>query len=293
MIEILTVCLILLAALGLYLMAIRGRHGHPGLQDLRGWSYAHRGLHSKGLPENSMAAFRAALDGGYGIELDVHLLADGNLAIMHDSDLLRTTGRTGTVEELTTADLPTITLEGTEETIPEFRQVLELYSGKRPLVVELKVKNNNHAALTEAACRMMEGYKGVYCMESFDPRCLLWLKKHRPDIVRGQLSENYFATKSKLPFILKLILSKNLCNFLTKPDFVAYRYRDRRFTLSNRLCMKRMTGVSWTVTSQEEFDTAVAEGWIPIFEGFRPDAARRNHNEMKQPGAFAPGCLRQ
>lgn len=262
----------------LYLLAIRGRSGHKGLADLRGWSYAHRGLHGDGVPENSMAAFRAALEEGYGIELDVHLLKDGNLAVMHDSDLLRTTGCQGKIEDLTTAELKNYRLDGTEETIPEFRQVLELYAGKAPLVVELKVSGNNYAALTETACRMMDSYKGVYCMESFDPRCLLWLKKHRPDIIRGQLSENYFAGKNKLPFILKLILSKNLGNFLTKPDFIAYRYRDRRSTLSNRLCMRRMTGVSWTVVTQAEFDTAIAEGWVPIFEGFRPNPERRKDN---------------
>lgn len=270
--------IVLLLLVVAYFLAIRGRSGHPGLKGLQGWSYAHRGLHGHGVPENSMAAFRAALEGGYGIELDVHLLKDGNLAVMHDSDLLRTTGAPGKMEDLTTKDLEAYHLDGTEETIPQFRQVLDLYAGKAPLVVELKVSGNNYAALTEAACAMMDTYKGAYCMESFDPRCLLWLKKHRPDIIRGQLSENYFSTKNKLPFILKLILSKNLGNFLTKPDFIAYRYRDRRSTLSNRLCMRRMAGVSWTVVTQEEFDTAVKEGWIPIFEGFRPDPTRRIGN---------------
>ena len=260
------------------LLAIRGRKGHPGLQDLKGWSYAHRGLHGNGSPENSMAAFRAALEGGYGIELDVHLLKDGNLAIMHDSDLLRTTGCAGKIEELTVEELSNYHLEGTDQTIPTFAQVLQLYAGKAPLVVELKVHNNNYAALSEAACKMLADYNGVYCLESFDPRCLLWLKKNRPHLIRGQLAENYFATKNRLPFILKLILSKNFGNFLTKPDFVAYRYRDRRSTLSNRLCLKRMVGVSWTVESQEEFDTALQEGWVPIFEGFRPDPTRRKGN---------------
>lgn len=272
------IVLIILILAVLYLLAIQGRSGHKGLKDIRGWSYAHRGLHSKGIPENSMAAFRAALENGYGIELDVHLLSDGNLAVMHDSDLLRTTGAEGKIEDLTTADLKKYRLDGTEETIPEFRQVLELYAGKAPLVVELKVSGGNYAALTEATCRMMDTYDGVYCIESFDPRCLLWLKKHRPDIIRGQLTENYFASKSKLPFILKVILGKNLGNFLTRPDFVAYRYKDRHSTLSNRICMRRMTGVTWTVQTQEEFDTAVREGWVPIFEGFRPDPTRRTDN---------------
>lgn len=269
---------VLLLLCVLYLLAIRGRYDHPELKNLQGWSYAHRGLHREGVPENSMAAFRDALEGGYGIELDVHLLKDGNLAIMHDSDLLRTTGCQGKIEDLTTADLENYHLDGTKETIPTFRQVLDLYDGKAPLVVELKVNDNNYAALTDAACKMLDDYKGVYCLESFDPRVLLWLKENRPELIRGQLTENYFITKNQLPFILKLILSKNLGNFLTKPDFVAYRYRDRKSTLSNRLCLRRMTGVSWTLTSQDEFDTAVKEGWVPIFEGFRPDPTRRKGN---------------
>ena len=272
------IALILILLVIAYLLAIRGRTGHPGLADLRGWSYAHRGLHGDGIPENSMAAFRKSLEGGYGIELDIHLLADGGLAVIHDSKLLRTTGLPGDVEDLTAEQLKTCYLEGTEETIPEFRQVLELYAGKVPLIVELKPHKGNHAALTEAVCRLMDSYEGVYCLESFDPRCLLWLKKHRPDIIRGQLTENYFATKAKLPFILKLILSKNLGNFLMKPDFVAYRYGDRHSTLSNRLCLKHMTGVSWTIKTPEEFNTAVQEGWVPIFEGFRPDPTRRKGN---------------
>jgi len=255
----------------LWLLAIRGRAGHLGLQALRGWHYAHRGLHGEGRPENSMAAFQAALEQGCGIELDIHLLADGKLAVIHDSELKRTVGAEGVIEDLTAEDLKNYHLEGTSETIPLFDEVLALYAGKAPLIVELKVRNGNHAILTEAACKLLDGYQGAWCMESFDPRCLLWLKKNRPDVIRGQLTENYFKTPElKLPFILKWIMSKNLANFLTKPDFIAYRYADRHDTVSNRICMKRMTGVSWTIKTQEEYDAAVAEGWLPIFEGFLP-----------------------
>lgn len=254
----------------LWRFAIHGRTGHPGLEQLQGWSYAHRGLHGEGVPENSMEAFRKALEGGYGIELDVHLLSDGGLAVIHDSRLDRTTGRTGNVEDLTVQQLEQYRLDGTDQTIPTFSQVLELYGGKAPLVIELKVHDHNVDALCAAACQAMAGYEGPWCMESFDPRCLLWLKKHRPEIIRGQLTENYFATKNTLPFLLKWILSCNLGNFLTKPDFIAYRVEHRSFTRSNRICMKRMTGVTWTVKTPEEYAAVKKEGWLPIFEGFRP-----------------------
>ena len=83
----------------LFVLSTMGRRNHPGLEKLRGWNYAHRGLHGNGCPENSMAAFRKALDHGYGIELDVHMLADGNLAVIHDSLLKRTTGMEGRIED--------------------------------------------------------------------------------------------------------------------------------------------------------------------------------------------------
>lgn len=259
-------------AIALYLFATRCRSGHPGLEALKGWSYAHRGLHGNGIPENSMAAFKAALDGGYGIELDVHLLRDGNLAVMHDSLLNRTTGCAGHIEDLTTEQLKDYPLEGTGETIPEFMDVLTLFNGKAPLIIELKPENGNQAALAEAVCKMLETYKGVYCIESFDPRCVQWVYKNRPDIIRGFLSENFTRSKNDLPNSLRFLLTHCMTNFLCVPDFVAYKFADRKDTFSNWLCRNlwKAQGVSWTLKTKEEYDIAVKEGWLPIFEGFRP-----------------------
>ena len=255
----------------LVLLALRGRRGHEALAALGRWKYAHRGLHDENLPENSMAAFQAALDHGYGIELDLHLLRDGNLAVMHDSGLKRTTGADGIIEDLTTAELKNYRLNGTEETIPTFQQVLDLYDGKAPLVIELKPVKGNHAALTAKAVEMMEGYDGLYCMESFDPRVVKWLKDNRPDICRGQLTENHFAAKAKVSAPIKFALTHQLLNFMTMPDFVAYKFADRK-TISNFLVRKLwgIQGVTWTLKTMEEFNTAVEEGWIPIFEDFKP-----------------------
>ena len=264
---------LLILLIALLLFATHCRSGNPGLKDLQGWSYAHRGFHGNGLPENSMAAFKAALDSGYGIELDIHLLKDGNLAVIHDSLLNRTTGCPGRIEDLTTEDLKNYRLEGTDETIPEFMDVLTLFNGKAPMIVELKPVDGNHAALAEAACRMLETYKGVYCMGSFDPRCLAWLKKNRPDIVRGQLTQNFMKHKEDLPDYQRFLLTHNLLNFLGTPDFVAYRFSDRKDSFTTELCCRlwKVQGVSWTLKSKEEYDTAVKEGWMPIFEGFRPE----------------------
>ena len=263
---------ILLILAVLYTLSTMCRKGHAGLGALRGWSYAHRGLHGNGVPENSMAAFRAALEAGYGIELDIHMMKDGTLAVMHDESLMRTTGKGGRLEDLTVADLDRFTLEGTSEKIPLFQDVLTLFDGKAPLIVELKPVDGNHAALTKAACDMLDRYHGVYCLESFDPRCVHWLKNNRPELIRGQLSENFVANKkSPLPIWMKLILTHQIENFLVLPDFVAYKFADRK-TLSNFLARKLWgaQGVTWTLKTPQEYAEAVEEGWIPIFEGFRP-----------------------
>lgn len=255
----------------LYLLSLRGRTKHPGLKALQGHYYAHRGLHNENTPENSLAAFRAAVDHGYGIELDVHLLQDGSLAVIHDSLLKRTTGAEGKVEDLTKEELSQYHLEGTEETIPSFQEVLDLCQGKIPLIVELKAVGRNYAQLSETVCRVLDNYDGVYCIESFDPRCIWWLRKNRPDIIRGQLAENFLAVESSVPWILRFAMTKQFLNFLTLPDFVAYKYADRK-RLGNFLVRKvwGVQGVSWTLKTKEEFDAAVAEEWLPIFEGFIP-----------------------
>ena len=263
------IAIVLLALV--YVFILKGRSGHKDLPALRGWYYAHRGLHSEGVPENSMAAFRAAKDAGYGIELDVHLMGDGNLAVIHDHSLKRTAGADLQIEDLTREDLHFYYLEGTQERIPLLAEVLDLYAGEAPLIVELKPTAKNHAALCKATCDMLSEYKGAYCIESFDPRCVAWLRKNRKEVIRGQLTENFFRSNSKLPGPVKFLMRYNFFNVATRPDFIAYRFADRK-NISNFLCRKLwgLQGVTWTIRSKEDFDTAVEEGWIPIFENFKP-----------------------
>ena len=267
---VLAIIVIVLLAVG-YVLSTRCGGSHPWLRKMRRFAYAHRGLHDESKPENSMSAFRAAVAQGYGIELDVHLLKDGTLAVIHDGTLLRTTGQEGKVEELDAQDLWNYRLEGTQELIPTFREVLDMVNGRVPLIIELKCVNNNYDALCRAVCERLDQYKGLYCMESFDPRCVRWLKKNRPELIRGQLAENFVAAKGPLPLPVKLMLTLQLENFLNMPDFVAFKYVDRK-NLGNFLVRRlwKLESVTWTVRSQEDLDIAEKEGYIPIFEGFRP-----------------------
>ncbi len=264
------ICGILLVLSILYVLCIGGRTRHTGLTALRGHVYAHRGLHNQTRPENSLAAFRAARDKGYGIELDIHLLRDGTLAVFHDHTLIRMTGQDGKIEDLTAADLKQYHLNRTVETIPTFGEVLSLLDGTVPLIVELKAAGN-HAALADAAMKQLSHYHGAFCIESFDPRCLWHLKKRYPSVVRGQLSQNFIGSEEKLSGISKFILTHLLTNLLTRPDFIAYKFSDRH-RLSVTLARKLwgVQGAVWTLTDPEQHKVALSEKYLPIFEHYEP-----------------------
>lgn len=257
----------------LWIVLLHPARQHPGLESLRKYRYAHRGLHDKPrIPENSMAAFRLAAQHGFGVELDVHLTRDGRLAVIHDASLLRTCGYDGLVEDLTAEELTQFRLEGTDEQIPFLEDVLPLFEGRAPLIVELKPLRKNHAELAKAATDCLDRFQAEYCVESFDPRCLSWLKKHRPDVIRGQLAENFFHSDTRMAFPLRFACTHLLFNPGIRPDFVAYRYCDRNM-LANRIAcgLWNTQSVSWTICTHADMITAEQAGSMVIFEQFTPE----------------------
>ena len=264
--------IVILIAL-LYILCLRCSRRRDW-KKFQGWHYAHRGYHDKPrIPENSIPAFRRAVQCGFGAELDVHLMKDGHLAVIHDASLKRTAGADVLVEDLTAEELKQYRLEGTEHHIPLLEEVLPIFAGKAPLIVELKAERGNAAALAEAACALLDKYHVTYCMESFDPRCLMWLWENRPDVVRGQLSENFarHGDGENLPGVVRWVLSNLLLNCRTRPDFIAYRFEDRK-CLSLRLCRSiyHAREFSWTIRSKEDMETAEQDGALVIFEQFNP-----------------------
>ena len=264
-----------LGGLGAWCLLIKPRQKQPGWDKLDGVKYAHRGLHdaAQGIPENSMAAFRRAVEHGFGAELDVHLMADGNLAVVHDSDLTRVCGKKALIEDLTAADLKDYPLMGTQEYIPLLHNVLALFEGKTPLVIELKVERGNYDALTDAVMAALEGWNGTYCVESFHPAVLLRLREKYPWVLRGQLSENFIrgSEVGNLATPVRFVLTHLLTTAFTRPDFIAYKWEDRKEP-SLRL-MRALYGVhevGWTIRSQETMDMLAQDGVIPIFEHFIP-----------------------
>ncbi len=256
-----------------WILLLMGRRWHPMWPVFYKYRYAHRGLHGEGAPENSLEAFRRAAGKGYGAELDVHLLKDGTLAVLHDSDLKRMTGCEGIIEDLTCEELDNYRLAGTEYRIPLFDEVLEIFEEKAPLIIELKTRGGNYKELVQAVCCKLDDYRGDYCIESFDFRAMAFLRKHRPSVCRGQLFQNFIKNPpaEEPGIVLRFIATNLLSNIAVRPDFAACRFEDRNL-LSNRICRRfwGVRGVSWTITSMEDLKTAEAEGCIPIFEGIDP-----------------------
>ena len=187
---------------------------------LRKFRYAHRGLYDKeaGIPENSLPAFSRAIARGFGAELDVHLLRDGTLAVFHDSDVKRMTGREGYLEDLSADELKDYALDGTKETIPQFKDVLALFAGTGlPVIVEVKSFRDNFAELTERTMAELDKFGVKYCVESFDPRCVAWLKKHRPEVIRGQLSCDFLKDRGNLSLPMAFATTNLLGNIMAQP----------------------------------------------------------------------------
>ena len=231
-----------------------------------GRNFAHRGLHSedKSVPENSLEAFRLAGRAGYGAELDVRLTKDGQVVVFHDDTLDRMCGVSGRVDEKSYDELKLLSLAGTNQRIPLLTEVLEVYSGRGPLIVEIKNGSRNRE-LCEKTYAILSEYPGEVCVESFNPRILRWFRFHAKDIVRGQLATTMSDYDGAVSRPTAFMLSHCLLNFISRPQFIAYRvgYRPLSVRLSEAMGAMRF---GWT--SHNERTERGRDG--VIFEFYRP-----------------------
>ena len=272
--------LLLIIVCSVLVFLTSGRRKRPEFMRFFGLLAAHRGLHSEGIPENSIPAFKKAAENEFGIELDVHLSADGVAVVHHDFDLFRMTGEHGMIPELTAEVICSRRLLGTEYRVPKFSEVLEAVGGRVPLIVELKCDPKKDAsALCQTVSEMMDEYKakypsGIYCVESFNPFIVKWYRENRPDVFRGQLSEQFYKKKTNRS-VVGIIMEYLLVNVLGRPDFVAYNCKHTGSIILR--VWRKIYGAPvalWTIKSQKELDRLVSDGWDScayIFEGFIPD----------------------
>lgn len=228
--------------------------------------YAHRGLHASrpgmGVPENSLAAFQAAIDAGLGIELDVQRSSDGQAVVFHDWQLDRLTAETGDVARFSAEQLGCIALDGSDQTIPTLRQVLALVAGQVPVLVEIKSRRGKRiASLCLAVRRVLEGYGGRHAVISFDPRVAHWYRLHSPHTLRGlTISE---GEDRALPGMIR----RRLALWHARPDFLTYDIRDLPSHFATGQRARGLPIVSWTVSRPEHRARAVQHADADIVEG--------------------------
>lgn len=226
------------------------------------WSFAHRGLHGAGVPENSRAAFAAAMSRGLGIECDVQRASDGAAMVFHDWELDRLTAETGPVAKRGSIELEKVRLEDSAETIPTLRRVLADVKGQVPVLIEVKSSTDTRVpALCLAVRRVLEGYTGPHAVMSFDPRVSHWFYRHSPHTVRG------LVVSEGEDRALAGMIRRRLSLWRAKPDFLAYDIRDlpSRFAAGQR--RRGLPVATWTVRSAEHLQRAFDHADAPIAEG--------------------------
>jgi len=230
---------------------------------------AHRGLHNKEVPENSMAAFSKAIENNYSIELDVHLSKDGIPVVFHDESLERMTGSRGKVSQYILSSLKKLTLEETEERIPTLNEVLEFVDGRVPIIVELKVTHHN-GELEAQVMKSLYQYKGDFAIQSFNPLTLRWIREHYPNTVLGLLTTSDFSS-TELGLGKKKVLQYMAFAPIIRPDYIGLDYKT--FNIAQYYLIKLLTHgkiIFWTIDdlklyeeSRELCDNIIFEGFIP------------------------------
>lgn len=221
--------------------------------------FAHRGLHGKGVAENSRTAFRAAIEAGYGIELDVRLSRDGYAMVFHDAHLDRLAGTAGRCGAMTCDKLSALSLAGGADRIEPLSAILSVVAGRAPLLIELKTDDDRHIAakLCLSVRHALEGYRGDAAVMSFDPGVDRWFAEHAPRLVRGLVIGR--ATR-------QASLRRHLSLRRARPHFLAH---DVRALPSRRSRAARRAGLpvlAWTVRSAAEQAAAAEHADQVIFE---------------------------
>ncbi|MGN0961115.1 MAG: glycerophosphodiester phosphodiesterase family protein [Christensenellales bacterium] len=226
---------------------------------------AHRGLHNKEYPENSLGAFKNAIENGFAIELDVHKIADGTIIVFHDDNLKRVCNIDKLTSSITLSQLKYFKLFNTSCTIPTLKEVLDLVNGKTPLLIELK-SSKLSTRIASDVYEIIKDYKGPIAIKSFNPLEVIWFRRHAPKILRGMLA--CYLDNTTLPKFYRFIIRRLSLFPLTKPHFISYCFSD----LPNKYVSKRKVPlITWTITSPKEESQALKIANNIIFEGYTPD----------------------
>jgi glycerophosphoryl diester phosphodiesterase len=228
--------------------------------------YAHRGLWSPGgLPENSLGAFLAAHDHGYGIELDVRPSADGVAMVFHDRTLDRMTEASGAVSASRAEVLGQIRLGASDETIPTLAEVLEAWPGTTPILCEIKIDGETDpVAFAAQVGALLAACPHRVAAMSFSPEAVAALP---PGLMRGQLFEpSGTGQQGDIPALMATVATGSA-------DYVACATTDAA-AMSAWARSHGLPLTVWTVRESGLVEALREQVDALIFEGFHPELAK-------------------
>lgn len=268
---ILSIALALLFAIvGFYNFATAGEAiSEDKISWIKETPIAHRGLHTKDIPENSLSAFENALKNNYAIELDVQFTKDKEVVVFHDENLKRMTNDTRNIEDVNYDELKNLRLDNTNEIIPTLEEVLELVDSKVAILIEIK-DCKDYIELSEKTYEILKGYEGNYAIQSFNPFILEWYKNNASEVIRGQLSGTFTEGSESLNSFEKFVLKNMLLNFKSKPNYIGYELEGIPKSKLESLRKKGVPIIVWTVKNKEDMEKAYKYSDNITFENFLP-----------------------
>jgi glycerophosphoryl diester phosphodiesterase len=237
---------------------------------LFGPAIAHRGLWTPdGAPENSLGAFQAACAGGYGIELDVQITADGEAVVFHDYGLERMTGADGRLSDRALHDLRALRLKGTDEGIPTLAEVLVEVGHRAMIHIELKTPFGEVGPLEKRVSEVLLDHNGPTCIIGFNPYSHAWFADHHPQILRGLDSYQWADDGARH---LSPEIRKSMANLeqveIARPDFLALERGMLPWDRAQAFRDQGMPIIAWTVRTEKEVERLRPHVDNVIFEGF-------------------------
>jgi glycerophosphoryl diester phosphodiesterase len=237
---------------------------------------AHRGLHdaARGIVESTPSAFSAAIAGGFAIETDLQLSADGEAMVFHDDMLARLTERSDDIRTLRAAELKAVRFKDTTDRMLTLGELCEMTNGRVPLVVEIKSRFDGDRRLIRRIAEIVRTYKGPLALMSFDPDQVIAIRDHLPDVPRGVVAERYYREEEwqALPpeNIRGMMCLRHA--FRTRPHFIAYWINE--LPAPAPWIAQHLFGcalLTWTVRTPDQRDRAARYADQMIFEGFVPE----------------------
>ena len=248
--------------------------------------FAHRGLHGPDTgPENTLAAFAAAVAAGYGIECDVRLLADGQVVVFHDRELTRLTGQPGRIAQCSSADLSSLFVCGSSAHPPLLADVLSLTAGRVPLYVEIK-NHGKPGRLEHAVARLLTDYPGPALVASFNPWSLARVAALAPDLPRCLIACD-FSDEPEMGACRRFLYGNLFHALLARPQCIAYAWRALPKRAPTLLRWFGLPVLLWTVRTREDRVKALRHGDNIVFEGFLPEFPDALKEQADQHGGGA------